>query len=70
MRDLLHHLEAGVAFMFVVTFLAVLVILEALGLGVFALTLVACFLFYLLGRVKGAEVERRAVHYYGRDNVR
>lgn len=59
MRDLLHSLEAGVAFMFVMTVIALLVILEAFGLGMFGLFAIGCFLFYLLGRVKGSEVERR-----------
>ena len=58
MSRLLNSLGFSVAFLFTMTEISALVILEALGLGLLGLWAVSCFLFFLLGRVKGAEVER------------
>ena len=68
MKYLIHSLGAGVSFMFLMTAVSLVVILEALGLGFLVTMLIGCSLAYLRGRVKGAEIERSIFMAHERHN--
>lgn len=59
MKNLLHQLEAGVAFLVVMTVASWAVIIYELGAGLWALWALSIFIVYVLGNLRGAETERR-----------
>lgn len=58
---LLHHLEAGVIFMFAMTLVSLATVLYYLGGGLWSIWFLSLMLSYALGRVGGA-VKERAVN--------
>lgn len=60
MNRILHHLEAGVVFMFAATIASAFTLLYFIGAGLWSIWILSLCLVYALGRVGGADAVRRS----------
>lgn len=61
MNRILHHLEAGVIFMFAMTLVSLATILYYMGGGLWSVWALSLLLSHALGRVGGAASERATI---------
>lgn len=59
MRELLHHVEAGIVFMFAMTCVSWLVIVAYMGWWLWSIWALTLVVVYALGRISGRVAERR-----------
>ena len=68
MRELLHHVEAGIVLMFAMTLVSLATVLYYLGPGLWSVWALSMIVVYFVGKSAGSLAERRVFESHLRNN--